>query len=198
MVFPKKQEIFRAFDECKLEKLKVLILGQDPYHSENMADGLAFSASKSKKMPPSLRNIYKSIENSGFKMNFDDYDLGHLAKQGVMLLNTSLTVEKNNANSHKDIGWEIFTDNVIKKINSINSPICIMLWGKNAEKKSSLLTNQNHLVIKTSHPSPFSARISFNSSKQFLMCNKFLRENSAGEINWSNAWQMINYILTHT
>ena len=184
-VYPPYEEIFNAFKFTPLESVKVVILGQDPYHEEGQAHGLAFSTPDGRPIPRSLKNIFKEI-NSEYEYPIPESGcLEKWAKQGVFLLNTVLTVEKGNANSHSDCGWQIFTDNVIKILNSRKQPIVFMLWGKQAEKKRELLTNPNHLVLVTSHPSPFSARRGFLGCNHFRLANEFLKSGGLDEIDWN-------------
>ena len=183
-IYPPKKDIFNAFKFTQLSKVKVVILGQDPYHEPGQAHGLAFSTPEGNPIPRSLSNIFKEIHE---EYAFDIPESGCLekwAKQGVFLLNTVLTVEEANANSHSKCGWQTFTDNVIKHLNKQDQPIVFMLWGKQAEKKKELLTNTNHLVLITSHPSPFSARRGFMGCNHFKLANKYLKENNIEEINW--------------
>ena len=184
-IYPPYDEIFNAFQLTDIKNVKVVILGQDPYHEEGQAHGLAFSTPEGRPIPRSLKNIFKEIESEyGYPIP-DSGCLESWAKQGVFLLNTVLTVEDGNANSHSKCGWQTFTDNVIKILNERNQPIVFMLWGKQAEKKKELITNPNHLVLITSHPSPFSARRGFLGSNHFRLANEFLRDNGLDEINWS-------------
>lgn len=183
-VYPPYEEIFNAFKLTPLSDVKVVILGQDPYHEPGQAHGLAFSTPEGRPIPKSLKNIFKEIN--------EEYDypvpesgcLESWAKQGVFLLNTVLTVEKGNANSHSKCGWQTFTDNVIKILDGQAQPIVFLLWGKQAEKKKELINNPNHLVLVTSHPSPFSARRGFFGSNHFKLANEFLKENKKEEIDW--------------
>ena len=183
-VYPPYEEIFNAFKLTPLSDVKVVILGQDPYHEPGQAHGLAFSTPEGRPIPRSLKNIFKEIN--------EEYDypvpesgcLESWAKQGVFLLNTVLTVEKGNANSHSKCGWQTFTDNVIKILDGQAQPIVFLLWGKQAEKKKELINNPNHLVLVTSHPSPFSARRGFFGSNHFKLANEFLKENKKEEIDW--------------
>lgn len=184
-IYPPYDEIFNAFQLTDIKNVKVVILGQDPYHEEGQAHGLAFSTPEGRPIPRSLKNIFKEIESEyGYPIP-DSGCLESWARQGVFLLNTVLTVEDGNANSHSKCGWQTFTDNVIKILNERNQPIVFMLWGKQAEKKKELITNPNHLVLITSHPSPFSARRGFLGSNHFRLANEFLRDNGLDEINWS-------------
>ncbi len=183
-IYPPYDEIFNAFKLTPLSNVKVVILGQDPYHEKGQAHGLAFSTPEGRPIPRSLKNIFKEISA--------EYDypipqsgcLEAWAKQGVFLLNTVLTVEEGNANSHSDCGWQTFTDNVIELLNAQNQQIVFMLWGKQAEKKKNLITNPNHLVLVTSHPSPFSARRGFFGCNHFKIANEFLKENDISQIDW--------------
>ena len=183
-IYPPAEDIFNAFRFTPLSQIKVVLLGQDPYHEPKQAHGLAFSTPKGNPIPRSLSNIFKEIhEEFGYEIP-DNGCLEKWAKQGVFLLNTVLTVEEANANSHSDCGWQKFTDNVIKEINKQDQPIVFMLWGKQAEKKKELLNNPNHLVLITSHPSPFSARRGFFGCNHFKQANTFLKENNVEEIDW--------------
>ena len=183
-VYPPYDDIFNAFKFTPLNDVKVVILGQDPYHEAGQAHGLAFSTPEGRPIPRSLKNIFKEI-NAEYDYPISESGcLESLAKQGVFLLNTVLTVEDGNANSHSKCGWQTFTDNVIKILNQQSQPIVFMLWGKQAEKKKELITNTNHLVLITSHPSPFSARRGFFGSDHFRLANEFLNKNNKEEIDW--------------
>ncbi len=184
-VYPPYDDIFNAFKFTPLADVKVVILGQDPYHEEGQAHGLAFSTPAGRPIPRSLKNIFKEISAEYDCPIPESGCLESWAKQGVFLLNTVLTVEQGNANSHSECGWQTFTDNVIEILNSQEQPIVFMLWGKQAEKKKELLTNPNHLVLVTSHPSPFSARRGFLGCNHFRLANEFLSENSLDEIDWN-------------
>ena len=180
---PDYNNIFHAFSVTHLNDIKVVILGQDPYHEPNQAHGLAFSV-LCDKLPPSLINIYKEMSSDlGVNVN-QDGNLDYLAKQGVLLLNTTLTVRDGKAFSHKDFGWDIFTDNVISLINKIDKPIVFILWGAPAGKKKKLLNNPNHLIIESAHPSPLSAYRGFFGSKPFSKTNDFLIKNNIKPIKW--------------
>lgn len=182
--YPSYDLIFNAFNLTSYDDLKVVILGQDPYHEPNQAHGLAFSV-LCKKLPPSLKNIYKEMESDlGIKID-QDGNLDYLAKQGVLLLNTTLTVREGLAFSHKKFGWEIFTDNVIKEINKINKPIVYILWGAAAAKKEKLINNENHYIIKANHPSPLSAYRGFFGSKCFSRANDYLISKNIEPIKWN-------------
>lgn len=184
IIYPPYDDIFNAFKLTSLGNVKVVILGQDPYHEEGQAHGLAFSTPEGRPIPRSLKNIFKEI-NAEYGYHIPQSGcLEKWAKQGVFLLNTVLTVEDGNANSHSKCGWQKFTDNVIKIVDAQSQPIVFMLWGKQAEKKKELITNPNHLVLITSHPSPFSARRGFLGSNHFKKANEFLKENNLEEIDW--------------
>ena len=183
-IFPPKDNIFEAFKITPLDKVKVVILGQDPYHGEGEAHGLAFSVNYGIKTPPSLKNIYKEIN---LEFGYDIPNHGYLlnwAKQGVLLLNTVLTVEKDKPASHKGKGWEIFTDRIITELNEIPNPIVFMLWGNYAKTKAGLLNNPKHMVLESVHPSPFSARNGFFGNNHFKLANNFLEKNGVSPINW--------------
>lgn len=184
-IYPPYEEIFNAFKFTPFANVRVVILGQDPYHEKGQAHGLAFSTPDRHPIPRSLKNIFKEINDEyGYRIP-ESGCLEKWACQGVFLLNTVLTVEEGNANSHSKCGWQTFTDNVIKLLNDHESPIVFLLWGKQAEKKKELITNPNHLILITSHPSPFSARRGFLGSNHFKLANEFLNENGLDEIDWS-------------
>ena len=183
--YPEKNNIFKAFRETvSPDNVKVVILGQDPYHEPGQANGLAFSVSHDCQNPPSLQNIIKEMENEFGRKYQGDGDLSYLAKQGVLLLNTTLTVRRGQANSHSDCGWTIFTDNIIQRLNTEQHPIVYMLWGKYAQRKEHLICNSNALILKTSHPSPFSANKGFLGCNHFRTCNYFLIKNGSQPIDW--------------
>lgn len=182
-VYPPRDMIFNAFELTPYDKIKVVILGQDCYHGEGQAMGLSFSVPKNIKIPPSLRNIFKEIENE-YGIKRENGDLSDWAEQGVFLLNTHLTVLEGKPLSHKKIGWEMFTDEVIKYIELNDSPIVYLLWGNEAQKKEKLITNPNHIVLKSVHPSPLSASRGFFGNNHFIGCNNYLRNNGIEEINW--------------
>ena len=183
-IYPPYDEIFNAFKLTPLSNVKVVILGQDPYHEEGQAHGLAFSTPEGRPIPRSLKNIFKEI-NAEYDYPIPTSGcLEKWAEQGVFLLNTVLTVEDGNANSHSKCGWQTFTDNVIGILNRQDQPIVFLLWGKQAEKKKELITNENHLVLITSHPSPFSARRGFLGCNHFKLANDYLKENKIKEIDW--------------
>ena len=183
-IYPKQNEVFNAFRYTDFDNVKVVILGQDPYHGPNQAEGLSFSVSNEVLKPPSLKNIFKELE-SDLNIHFPESNsLKPWAEQGVLLLNAVLTVEEHKPTSHKDKGWEIFTDNVIKYLNKREKPIVFILWGSFARAKKTLITNPNHYIIESAHPSPFSARNGFFGSKPFSKTNKFLKKNNIKEIDW--------------
>ncbi len=183
-IFPPKSNILRAFKLTDYDNVKVVILGQDPYHGINEANGLAFSVSKGVRLPPSLQNIYKELYNDlGITVSTNG-DLEKWAREGVLLLNSVFTVEKDKPASHKNIGWEQFSDEVIKKVNEKNTPVVFILWGSFAKSKAKYITNPIHLVITSPHPSPFSAYSGFFGSKPFSRTNEFLRKNNIKEIDW--------------
>ena len=183
IIFPSKEDLFKAFKLTEFDKIKVVIIGQDPYHGENEAMGLCFSVRKGITMPPSLRNIFKELEDDlGIKRT--DTDLTDWANQGIFLLNTVLTVEKDKANSHKDIGWQEFTDFVIKEINDKKDNVIFVLWGGQAQKKKSLITNKSHYIIESAHPSPLSVYRGFFGSKPFSKINNYLKSKGIEEIRF--------------
>ncbi len=183
-IYPPKTEVFSSFYFADMDKIKVVILGQDPYHEPGQACGLCFAVKPRVKLPPSLLNIYKEIEDDlGIRMTDNGY-LVKWAKQGVLLLNSVMTVERGLANSHKGRGWEQFTDNVIRKLNSLDQPMVFLLWGRNARDKVSLLDNPNHLVLQAAHPSPLSAYNGFFGCRHFSKTNRFLKEHDLEEIDW--------------
>lgn len=182
-IFPLKSNIFKAFSLTDFDNVKVVILGQDPYHGVDEANGLAFSVNENVKLPPSLKNIFKELE-SDLNIKNDNGDLSNWAKQGVLLLNTVLTVVKDTPASHKNIGWEIFTDEIIKIVNEKKEPVVFILWGNFARSKKKYITNPKHLIIESTHPSPFSCNNGFFGSKPFSKTNDFLRKNNIKEIDW--------------
>jgi len=184
IIYPKQNEVFNAFRYTDFDDVKVVILGQDPYHGPNQAEGLSFSVSNKVLKPPSLKNIFKELE-SDLQIPFPESNsLKPWARQGVLLLNAVLTVEEHKPTSHKDKGWEIFTDNIIKILNEKERPLVFILWGSYARAKRSLITNPKHYIIESAHPSPFSARNGFFGSKPFSKTNEFLRKNKIKEIDW--------------
>lgn len=184
-IYPKQNEIFNAFRFTSYDDVKVVIIGQDPYHGPKQAEGLSFSVSNDVLKPPSLKNIFKELE-SDLKIQFPEHNsLIPWAREGVLLLNAVLTVEEHKPASHSKIGWEIFTDNVIQILNKREKPIVFILWGAFARSKKEFITNPNHYIIESAHPSPFSARNGFFGSKPFSKANAFLKKNNIKEINWS-------------
>ena len=183
-VFPEEQNVFKALELTPFELVKVVILGQDPYHGFGQAHGLSFSVQKGIPLPPSLRNIYKELqEDIGGEIPTEG-DLSHWAKQGVLLLNTVLTVEEGNANSHKGKGWERLTNRLIESLNELNHPVIFILWGKPAQDKEKLITNPNHVLLKAPHPSPLSAYRGFFGSKPFSKVNDILIQQGQTPICW--------------
>lgn len=181
--YPKYSDVFNAFRFTDYDDVKVVILGQDPYHGEGEAHGLSFSVHDDVKRPPSLNNILKELYNDvGVIRNGND--LTDWAKQGVLLLNSVLTVVKDTPLSHKGKGWEIFTDNVIRYLNDREKPIVFILWGSYARSKKELITNKNHFIIESAHPSPLSASRGFFGSRPFSRTNAFLEKNGIPKINW--------------
>lgn len=184
IIYPNPNDIFNALKYTSYKNTKVLILGQDPYHGENQAHGFAFSVQKGIKTPPSLLNIYKElnnelrcyIPNNGYLISWAD--------QGVLLLNTVLTVRAHEANSHKDKGWEILTDKIIETLNERKDPVIFVLWGANARSKKKIITNKTHYILEAPHPSPLSAHRGFFGCNHFIKINKILLELNKEPINW--------------
>ena len=184
-IYPKKTEVFNAFKYTDYKDVKVVILGQDPYHGPNQAEGLSFSVRNEVIKPPSLKNIFKELE-SDLKIPFPEHNsLKPWAKEGVLLLNAVLTVEEHKPASHANKGWETFTDEIIKIINKKDEPVVFILWGNYAREKKKFITNPNHYIIESPHPSPFSARNGFFGSKPFSKTNDFLKRQGIKEINWN-------------
>lgn len=184
IIFPPKSRILRALTLTDYEQVKVVILGQDPYHGVGEANGLAFAVSDGIKLPPSLQNIYKELETD---LGIPRATVGNLecwAKEGVLLLNAVLTVEKDKAASHKQIGWEYFTDAIIKKLNEKEEPVVFILWGNFARSKKVYITNPKHYIVESTHPSPFSANHGFFGSRPFSKTNNYLKSKGIKEINW--------------
>lgn len=182
--FPKYEDIFNALKLTPFKDVKVVILGQDPYHGVGEAHGLSFSVQEGIKLPPSLQNIYKELyDDLGIKIDGTG-DLTPWAKEGVLLLNSVLTVEKDKPASHKDLGWELLTDHIIKLLNTKDTPVVFILWGNFARSKKVFITNPKHLIIESTHPSPFSARNGFFGSRPFSRTNNFLKKNGMKEINF--------------
>ena len=184
-IYPDMYDIFNALKYTPYSKAKVLILGQDPYHEPGQAHGLAFSVKRGTEPPPSLKNIYKELSSDVGFIPPEHGELTKWAEQGVLLLNTSLTVRRSQANSHRGKGWEIFTDRVIELLNQRETPMVFMLWGNNAKAKTPLITNPKHLVLTAPHPSPLSAHYGFFGCKHFSKCNDFLQGNGIEPIDWS-------------
>ncbi|MBT5438552.1 MAG: uracil-DNA glycosylase [Flavobacteriales bacterium] len=184
-IFPKKKEVFRAFDVCPFEKVKVVILGQDPYPTKGYANGLSFSVNNDiYPFPKSLNNIFKEIHND-IGISFpENGDLTRWAEQGVLLLNTVLTVEEGSPDSHKGIGWEKFTNGVIELLSDQKQELVFMLWGAKATAKTSLINEDKHMVLSSVHPSPLSAYRGFFGCKHFSKANDYLNENNLSVINW--------------
>lgn len=183
-IYPPKDYIFNALKLTSYKDTKVVIVGQDPYHGEGEAHGLSFSVQKGVKIPPSLKNIYKELYSDLGIVPEDNGDLSNWAKQGVLLLNSVLTVEKDKAASHRNIGWDVLTDYIIKMLNLKEEPIVFILWGNFAKKKAKLITNEKHLIITSAHPSPLSASRGFFGSKPFSKANNFLVNNKLKPIDW--------------
>lgn len=184
-IYPPMNDLYNCFRLTPYDKIKCVILGQDPYHNEGQAHGLCFSVKKGVEPPPSLKNIYKEIKDDlGITEPPEFGDLTSWAKEGVLLLNTVLTVRAGAANSHKDCGWQQFTDEVIKKVSDREEPMVFMLWGGNARSKKYLIDSKKHLVLECAHPSPLSAYNGFFGCKHFSKCNDFLIKNGKEPINW--------------
>ena len=184
-VYPDMYNIFRCFKETPYNNVKAVILGQDPYHEEGQAQGLSFSVPNGVKFPPSLVNIFKELKSD---LGYDAPKSGDLlkwAKEGVLLLNTTLTVIKGLANSHKDCGWQWFTDEVIKKLNERETPIVFILWGANARSKKKFINTKKHFIVESAHPSPLSCYNGFWNSKPFSKTNEFLKSVNISQKNWN-------------
>lgn len=183
-IYPPKKDVFKALRLTDYDNVKIVIIGQDPYHGENEAEGLSFSVKDGIRKPPSLRNIFKELKDD---LGYEEPESGSLikwAKEGVLLLNTILTVEKDKPLSHKSLGWETFTDEIIKKINEKETPVVFILWGAYARSKKVYITNEKHLIIESPHPSPFSARNGFFGSKPFSRANNFLISKKISPVNF--------------
>ena len=182
--YPEYNNIFNALKLTPYSKVKVVIIGQDPYHGEGEAHGLSFSVQKGVKLPPSLQNIFKELyDDLGIEPSKCG-DLTPWAKEGVLMLNSILSVRKDSPLSHKDLGWQLLTDHIIKLLNLKKEPIVFILWGSFARSKKEFITNKHHLIIESTHPSPFSARNGFFGSKPFSKANNFLKKNNIPEINF--------------
>lgn len=185
IIYPEKHDIFNAFHYTPYSNLKVVLIGQDPYHGPNQAHGLSFSVKPGVPAPPSLVNIFKELhEDMGIEIPKHGY-LKQWAEQGVLLLNTVLTVQAGEAHSHRGRGWETFTDQVIRSINEKQDPVVFWLWGKPAQDKAKLITNANHLILMAPHPSPLSVYRGFYGSKPFSKTNAFLTQNGKASIDWT-------------
>ena len=182
-IFPPKVQVFKAFT-TDLDQVHVIIIGQDPYHTPGVANGLAFSVNPDQKLPPSLQNIYKEIDQDIGKHQNPNGNLTPWQEQGVLLLNNVLTVEAHKAASHRGKGWEVFTEAVIKYLNKHSEHLVFLLWGRDAQTKEALIDTQKHLILKASHPSPFSAHSGFFGCKHFSKCNQQLRKWGYPEISW--------------
>lgn len=183
-VYPPGKEIFKAFDACDFDAVKVVIIGQDPYHGPGQANGLCFSVHDGIRMPPSLVNIFKEIQQDLGKPIPSNGDLSRWARQGVLLLNATLTVRASSPGSHQNKGWEAFTDAVIRKISDEKESVVFLLWGAYAQKKGEIISRSKHLVLMSAHPSPFSADRGFFGNKHFSKANDYLRSKGMKEIEW--------------
>ncbi|MCM1299389.1 MAG: uracil-DNA glycosylase [Firmicutes bacterium] len=184
-VYPDMNNIFNSLKYADYDGIKAVIIGQDPYHEPNQAHGLAFSVLKGNPIPPSLKNIYKEISDDLGLAAPSHGELTYWAKQGVLLLNSALTVRRGQANSHRGKGWEQFTDAVISKVNQKDSPVVYLLWGANAREKARLINNPKHLILTAAHPSPLSAFNGFFGCKHFSKCNAFLQQQGIQPVDWS-------------
>lgn len=183
-IYPSKKDYFNAFIQTPFEQVKVVIIGQDPYHGPNQAHGLSFSVPKGVKIPPSLLNIYKELESSLKLKRPSHGDLSAWAKQGVLLLNSVLTVENGQAGSHRAQGWERFTDQVIHRLSAKKQKLVFLLWGNYARQKGQIIDRQKHLILEAPHPSPLSARRGFIGCQHFQLTNDYLKKNNQTPINW--------------
>ena len=186
VIYPRNNEIFNSINLTKFEKTKVVIIGQDPYHGEGQAHGLSFSVKEGIKIPPSLLNIFNEIESDiGISVDKKNGNLTRWATQGVLLLNSLLTVEKGNPLAHKNFGWEFLTDKLIKVLSEKRKGLVFILWGSHARSKKNLIDSKNNLIIESAHPSPLSAHRGFIGSKPFSKTNDYLIKNNSNPINWS-------------
>ena len=184
LLCPKKENIFKAFEKTNFSEIKIVILGQDPYHGKDQANGLAFAVNENHKTPPSLINIFKEIKND---LNYNSQTKKNLeswANQGVLLLNSSLSVRLGTANFHSNLGWDLFTNNILKEISLLKNKVVFILWGNYAQKKEVLIDFKKHLILKAPHPSPLSAYRGFFGCKHFSKANEFLKSNHLKEIIW--------------
>lgn len=184
-IFPPENEIFNAFNSCPFDACKVIILGQDPYHNDGQAHGLSFSVPKHVKIPPSLRNMYKEIADDCNINNQEHGNLEHWANQGVLLLNAILTVNAHEPASHRESGWEAFTDGVIQQLSSRKEHLVFLLWGSFAQSKAKLIDAEKHLILSSVHPSPLSAYRGFFECKHFSLCNEYLQKHGKESIDWN-------------
>ncbi len=184
-IYPKPQDVFRAFDLCPVSQVKVVIIGQDPYHGPRQANGLSFAVHENMQLPPSLKNIFKEIEQDLGIHPKPNGDLSRWAKQGVLLLNATLTVRAHTPGSHQQKGWEQFTNAVIKQLSEEKEHLVFLLWGNYAKQKGSHIDRNKHLVLEAAHPSPFSAHSGFFGCKHFSKTNAYLKEHGLTEIDWS-------------
>tara|TARA_X000000950_G_C13882894_1_gene647603 strand:- start:187 stop:858 length:672 start_codon:yes stop_codon:yes gene_type:complete len=184
IIFPSGSKIFAAFEYTPVHKVRVVIIGQDPYHGHGQANGLCFSVDSKVKIPPSLRNIFKERQDDMKIPIKENGDLSHWATQGVLLLNSVLTVEKSRPGSHQNKGWEQFTDGVIKKLSDEKENLIFLLWGRFAQSKAHLVDSYKHLILKAAHPSPFSAHMGFFGCKHFSKTNKFLKNKGLPILDW--------------
>ncbi len=183
-VYPTAKDIFKAFDLCPVDQVKVVLIGQDPYHGRGQANGLCFAVQSGMTLPPSLKNIFKEIENDTGIAPYADGDLSRWAKQGVLLLNATLTVEATRPGSHQGRGWEEFTDMVIKYLSDNKEHLVFLLWGNYAKRKGQYIDRNRHLVLEAAHPSPFSAHDGFFGCKHFSQVNAYLKKWGKSEIDW--------------
>jgi len=184
VVYPPGKEIFNAFDQCPFEKVKVVIIGQDPYHGKGQAHGLCFSVNKNIKIPPSLVNIFKEIKDDlGVEVPIHG-NLENWAKQGVLLLNATLTVRARQPGSHQNKGWETFTDAAIRSLSENRENLVFLLWGSYAQRKGAVIDQSRHLVLKSAHPSPFSAQRGFFGNRHFSKANAYLKKHNIEPIHW--------------
>lgn len=183
-VYPPPKDMFRAFDLCPFDTVKVVILGQDPYHGKGQANGLAFAVHTGVPIPPSLKNIFKEIESDIGVTPLADGDLSRWAQQGVLLLNATLTVQAGNAGSHQKKGWEEFTDKAVRELSAQKEGLVFMLWGNYAREKGKMVDRTKHLVLEAPHPSPFSAHTGFLGCRHFSKANAYLKQRGLTEIDW--------------
>jgi len=184
IIFPPGNKIFNAFNLTKFEDVKVVILGQDPYHGHNQAHGLSFSVEEGIRPPPSLKNIFKELESDMGIKQPEHGNLERWCSEGVLLLNSILTVEKSKPASHSNMGWEQFTDKILSILNDLKRNVVFILWGKKAQEKGHFLDKNRHLILKSAHPSPYSANNGFLGSKPFSKTNHYLNSNNIKEIDW--------------